>query len=62
MPPRNSDSPIKDARIHAVISRLVETPSRPPSGGPHNDPAASLDPYDYAEYGFSIVPEQGELI
>jgi hypothetical protein len=30
--------------------------------GPQNDPAASLDPYDYAEYGFSIVPEQGELI
>jgi predicted O-methyltransferase YrrM len=62
MPNRSFQSPIKDARIHAVIDRLVETPRRPPSGGPHSDPAASLDPHDYAEYGFSIVPEQGELI
>src|SRR5580704_17563596 len=62
MPNRSSQSPIKDARIRAVINRLVETQGRPPSGGPHNDPAASLDPYDYPEYGFSIVPEQGELI
>jgi predicted O-methyltransferase YrrM len=62
MPSKSFQSPIKDARIHAVINRLVETQSRPPSGGPHNDPAASLDPYDYAEYGFSIIPEQGELI
>jgi predicted O-methyltransferase YrrM len=62
MPNRSFQSPIKDSRIHAVINRLVETRSRPASGGPHNDPAASLDPYDYAEYGFSIVPEQGELI
>src|SRR5271156_6651772 len=62
MPNRSFQSPIKDARIHAAIDRLVERPRRPPSGGPHNDPAASLDPHDYAEYGFSIVPEQGELI
>jgi predicted O-methyltransferase YrrM len=62
MPNRSFQSPIKDARIHAVINRLVETPRRPPNGGPHNDPAASLNPHDYAEYGFSIVPEQGELI
>ena len=38
MPNRSFQSPIKDARIHAVINRLVETRSRPPSGGPHNDP------------------------
>jgi predicted O-methyltransferase YrrM len=62
MPNRSFQSPIKNARVHAVINRLAEAPRRPPSGGPHNDPAASLDPYDYAEYGFSIVPEQGELI
>ena len=43
MPNRSSQSPIKNARVNAVINRLAEAPRRPPSGGPHNDSAASLD-------------------
>jgi predicted O-methyltransferase YrrM len=35
---------------------------RPADGGPRGNPQASRDPHDYAEQGFSIHPEQGELI
>jgi predicted O-methyltransferase YrrM len=55
-------SPIKDARVLAVIERLIETRRRPLGGSPINNPEMSRDPYDYAEYGFSIYPEQGDLI
>jgi predicted O-methyltransferase YrrM len=55
-------SPIRDPRVNAVLARLQSERRRPPSGGPLGNPAASLDPFDYAEYGFSIVPEQGDLI
>jgi predicted O-methyltransferase YrrM len=54
--------PIKDARVLAVIERLIETRRRPLGGSPINNPEMSRDPYDYAEYGFSIVPDQGDLI
>src|ERR1700730_10178318 len=40
MPNRSFQSPIKNARFHAVTTRLAEAPRRPPRGGPHNDPAA----------------------
>jgi predicted O-methyltransferase YrrM len=55
-------SPIKDARVLAVIERLIETRRRPSGGSPINNPEMSRDPHDYVEYGFSIVPEQGDLI
>jgi len=55
-------SPIKDARVLAVIERLIETHRRPPGGSPISNPEMSRDPYDYADYGFSIYPEQGNLI
>ncbi len=55
-------SPIKDARVLAVIERLIETRRRPLGGSPINNPEMSRDPYDYTEYGFSIYPEQGDLI
>ncbi len=55
-------SPIKDARVLAVIERLIETRRRPLDGSPINNPEMSRDPFDYAEYGFSIVPDQGDLI
>jgi predicted O-methyltransferase YrrM len=55
-------SPIKDTRVLAVIERLIETRRRPLGGSPINNPEMSRDPYDYAEYGFSIYPEQGDLI
>ena len=55
-------SPIKDARVLAVIERLIETHRRPSGGSPITNPEMSRDPYDYADYGFSIYPEQGNLI
>ncbi|HXM10076.1 MAG TPA: class I SAM-dependent methyltransferase [Terriglobales bacterium] len=53
---------IRDARVLAVIDRLQAERRRPPNGGPSDNRAESQDPYDYADYGFSIHPEQGDLI
>ncbi|WP_298364023.1 class I SAM-dependent methyltransferase [uncultured Bradyrhizobium sp.] len=55
-------SAIADARIAAVIARLQATRRTPAAGGPRGNPTMSRDPNDYAEQGFSIHPEQGELI
>lgn len=55
-------SPLQNPRVHAVIDRLEAERRRPADGGPRANPATSHDPHDYAEYGFSIVPEQGDLI
>jgi predicted O-methyltransferase YrrM len=55
-------SPIRDPRVNAVIARLQSERRRPRTGGPHAGAGASYDPFAYAEYGFSIVPEQGDLI
>jgi len=55
-------SPLRDAAIRAVIERLHAAPRRPPDGGPRANPGRRHDPHDYAEYGFSIAPEQGDLI
>jgi len=62
MPDDSAPSPIRDPRINAVLARLQSERRRHPSGGPLGEPKASRDPFDYAEYGFSIVPEQGHLI
>lgn len=55
-------STIRDARVLAVIDRLQAERRRPANGGPNDNRAESQDPYDYADYGFSIHPEQGDLI
>ena len=55
-------SPIRDPQVKAVLARLQAGRKRHASGGPLGDPNASRDPFQYAEYGFSIVPEQGDLI
>lgn len=55
-------SAIADPRVTAVIDRLHAVRGRPAGGGPRGNPMASRDPHDYAEQGFSIHPEQGELI
>src|SRR5271155_255974 len=55
-------SPLKDARVRAVIERLIEAPRLPLRGSPSDHPEVSRDPHDYAEYGFSIRPDQGDLI
>jgi predicted O-methyltransferase YrrM len=54
MPNVTSRSPIRDARINAIAERVRAQPRRP---GPLDNPNLSRDPY-----GFSIVPEQGDLI
>ncbi|MCC8967493.1 class I SAM-dependent methyltransferase [Bradyrhizobium sp. Pear76] len=53
-------SAIADGRIAAVIERLQATRRAPVRGNPMQ--SGSCDPHDYAEQGFSIHPEQGELI
>ena len=55
-------SPLKDARVRAVIEMLVEARRIPSSGSPSEHPEVSRDPFDYAEYGFSIWPDQGDLL
>jgi predicted O-methyltransferase YrrM len=53
---------IRDVRILAAIERLQAERRRPADGGPKDTRAQSQDPFDYAAYGFSIHPEQGDLI
>lgn len=51
--------PLRDATVNAVIDRLASA-----RRFPTDDPRARLerDPHGYSEYGFSISPEQGDLI
>jgi predicted O-methyltransferase YrrM len=55
------NSAIQDARVNDVIARL-QAARRPRGGGPRGNAQSSHDPHDYAEQGFSISPDQGELI
>ena len=52
--------PLTDPKVIAVIDRLQAERRRPPSGGPRQ--SRELDPHAYEEFGFSIHPEQGDLI
>jgi len=52
--------PIQDLRVRAVIADLCAAARYPQDGGPRQHP--ECDPADYADYGFSIFPDQGELI
>ncbi|MET4624450.1 putative O-methyltransferase YrrM [Bradyrhizobium sp. I1.8.5] len=54
-------SPIQDPRVNAVLARLQGARQRPAGGGPRGS-FNSRDPHAYAEQGFSIHSEQGELI
>src|SRR5271170_5150706 len=53
---------IPDQRVVAVIERMQAERRRPVSGGPRENPADSHNPFDYSDIGFSIHPEQGDLI
>ncbi|MFH8350581.1 O-methyltransferase [Streptomyces sp. NPDC018045] len=57
--PENTHRPLRDSGVNTVIDRLASTQQFPP-----NDPRARLerDPHDYSEYGFSVLPEQGDLV
>jgi len=54
-------SVIQDERVRAVIERL-EAQRRGARAGSPNDDGQSRDPCDYADRGFSIRPDQGDLI
>ncbi len=53
--------PIVDSRVNSVIARMQAARNYPSNGGPRRNREAR-DPSLYAEYGFSIYPEQGDLI
>lgn len=60
MPSLAKSSPIEDARVLGVIERLNASRRSPPRGafeGP-----VGTDAEAFAEYGFSIHPDQGDLI
>ncbi|MFT4438785.1 O-methyltransferase [Caballeronia sp. 15715] len=54
------ESPLQDPQVNAVIDRVWASQRYPEDGGPRANP--SCDPADYADYGFSIFPAQGDLI
>ena len=56
----SAPGPLTDPKVIAVIDRLQAERRRPPSGGPRQ--SRELDPHAYEEFGFSIHPEQGDLI
>jgi len=56
----NGLSPLQDAQVNAVIDRVWAAQRYPADGGPRANP--NCDPADYADYGFSIFPAQGDLI
>lgn len=53
-------SALHDARVESVIARMLAAYRRPANGGPNR--SNENDPHAYADYGFSIHPDQGELI
>ena len=54
--------PILDDQVRNVIARLEAGRLRPPNAGPLGNPHNDQSAHAYADYGFSIRPEQGELI
>jgi predicted O-methyltransferase YrrM len=58
--PLSSAGPLRDRKVNAVIERLHGNRRFPEGGGPRQ--VMSPDPEAFAEYGFSIHPEQGDLI
>lgn len=56
----NGPSPLQDHKVEAVIERVWQSQRYPADGGPRS--SRSPDPADYADYGFSIFPAQGDLI
>jgi predicted O-methyltransferase YrrM len=57
----DTTGPVTDPRVIEVIARMQAERNYPSDGGPRRNPG-KRDPHLYADYGFSIYPEQGELI
>jgi predicted O-methyltransferase YrrM len=60
-PSRRASGPLLDQRVNAVIDRLQATRRRPVTAGGVRM-SDEHDPHANADFGFSIHPEQGELI
>jgi predicted O-methyltransferase YrrM len=58
--PRAAGSALHDRRVERVIERMVDSARRPGNGGPNS--GDERDPHSYASYGFSVHPDQGELM
>ena len=59
--PLNGFGPLRDPKVNAVIERLhLNRRSPRDSGAPRM--SSTPDPAAFAEYGFSIHPDQGDLI
>ena len=58
--PPPAASALTDARVEAVLAQIFAAHRRPANGGPNQSDV--LDPHFYADYGFSIHPDQGQLI
>ncbi|MFF7331745.1 class I SAM-dependent methyltransferase [Streptomyces sp. NPDC008150] len=56
-----SRGPLLDPRVLRVVDRLCAERRRPPSGNTREE-RERRDPHDFADYGFSIQPDQGDLI
>jgi predicted O-methyltransferase YrrM len=54
--------PLLDPLANVVLARMQAQRSRPSDGGPRGNSVTRVDPFAYREYGFSIHPEQGDLI
>jgi predicted O-methyltransferase YrrM len=52
---------IQDPRLRALLTRLHENRDQPSEAGPRQR-AFTANPSDYPDTGFSIWPEQGEII
>ena len=55
-----STGPLFDSKVNAVLDRLEAARRYPTSGGPRT--SEQRDPHAYQDFGFSIHPEQGDLI
>jgi predicted O-methyltransferase YrrM len=58
--PPAAASPLNDRRTEQVLERMLDQSRRPANGGPRG--SGGNDPHAYAQFGFSIQPDQGELI
>jgi predicted O-methyltransferase YrrM len=58
--PPPAASPLNDRRVEQVLERMIDGYKRPTNGGPRGSDVE--DPHAYADFGFSVHPDQGELM